>query len=66
MSVLTGHVEGRLSHGVLHVHVGHMLHKVMEQLGAAVHCQPVDLWPKEVEENRYDGGVGTIPQVYTL
>ena len=69
MSVLTGHVEGRLSHGVLHVHVGHMLHQVMEQLRAAVHRQPVDLRQKAGEESRYDGeaedGSANVKTLYT-
>lgn len=43
VAVLTGYVESRLSHGVLHVHVGHMLDQVVEELRAAVDGQPVDL-----------------------
>lgn len=43
VAVLTGYVESRLSHGVLHVHVGHVLDQVVEQLRAPVHSQPVDL-----------------------
>jgi len=43
VSVLAGHVQRRLAHGVLHVHVGHVLHQVVQQLRAPVHRQPVDL-----------------------
>lgn len=50
VSVLAGYMKGGLSHGILHIHVSHMLHQVMKQLSPPVHSQPVDL--EEEEEGR--------------
>lgn len=44
VTVLTGHVQRRLSHGVLHVHIGHVLDQIVEELRPPVHSQPVNLW----------------------
>lgn len=44
VTVLTGNVQRRLSHGVLHVHIGHVLDQIMEELRPPVHSQPVNLW----------------------
>ena len=43
VSVLAGYMKGGLSHGILYIHVSHMLHQVMKQLSPPVHSQPVDL-----------------------
>lgn len=43
VAVLTGYVQRRLPHGVLHVHVGHVLDQVVQELCAPIHSQPVDL-----------------------
>lgn len=36
VSVLAGYMKGGLSHGILHIHVSHMLHQVMKQLSPPV------------------------------